>query len=148
MEEELGVRYHLDRGNHKLARYSVGVVKYAFDERDKKEFVRDNVLSRKKLAKCSNYKCRVCKQSLVGDEPLKINQIVSRNLGGDERYDNLELLHQDCQKQHQRLLAEYGGGKDFPRIREFFERKQVEFNSPEGYRLMKEAFRKFKYQYV
>ena len=31
MEEELGVKYHLDRGNHKLARNSVGIVKYADD---------------------------------------------------------------------------------------------------------------------
>ncbi|EGW40013.1 hypothetical protein DOT_2060, partial [Desulfosporosinus sp. OT] len=29
MEEELGVRYHRDRGNHKLASKSAGVVKFA-----------------------------------------------------------------------------------------------------------------------
>lgn len=64
-----------------------------FEKRDKKEFIRDNVLSRRKLAKQSNYKCRVCNQSLVGEEQLKINQIVPKRLGGDERYANLELLH-------------------------------------------------------
>nr|WP_253198249.1 HNH endonuclease [Clostridium sp. CF011] len=47
-----------------------------------------------KLAKLSNYKCRVCKQSLVGEESLNINHVVPTKLGGDERYDNLELLHQ------------------------------------------------------
>ena len=31
MEDELGVSYYLDRGNHKLARNSVGVVRYADD---------------------------------------------------------------------------------------------------------------------
>ena len=31
MEEELGVKYHIDGENHKLARNSVGVVKYADD---------------------------------------------------------------------------------------------------------------------
>ncbi|MHB8063917.1 MAG: HNH endonuclease [Ruminiclostridium sp.] len=123
-------------------------LKEYFDERDKKEFVRDNVLSRRKLAKCSNYKCRVCKESLVGYEFLEIDQIVPKNLGGDERYNNLELLHESCRKQHTKLLIEYGGGKDLPKVRNFFEKKQVESNSPEGYRLMKEAFRKFKYQYV
>lgn len=119
-----------------------------FEERDKKEFIRDNVLSRRKLAKRNNYKCRVCKQSLVGEELLKINQIVPRKLGGDERYDNLELLHQSCKLQHQMLLERYGEGKDLPRIINYFGNKQVEPNSQEGYRLMKEEFKKFKYQIV
>jgi RNA-directed DNA polymerase len=123
------------------------LMKY-FEERDRKEFVRNNVLSRRKLAKSSNYKCRVCKESLVGDEALEINQIVPKNLGGDERYSNLELLHESCREQHIKLLFEYGGGKDLPKVLNFFEKKQVDSNSPEGYRLMKEAFRRFKYQYV
>ena len=123
-------------------------LKEYFAERDRKEFVRNNVLSRRKLAKCSNYKCRVCKQSLAGDETLKINQIVPKTLGGDERYNNLELLHESCLEQHTKLLFKYGGGKDLHRVRNFFENRQVESNSPEGYRLMKDAFQKFKYQYV
>jgi RNA-directed DNA polymerase len=123
-------------------------LKEYFEERDRKEFGRDNVLSRRKLAKCSKYKCRVCKQSLAGNESLKINQIVPKNLGGDERYSNLELLHECCLEQHTKLLLEYGGGRDLPKIHNFFKNRQVESNSPEGYRLMKDAFRKFKYQYV
>lgn len=119
-----------------------------FEERDKKDFIRDNVLSRRKLAKRSNYKCRVCKQSLVGEEPLKINQIVPRKLGGDERYDNLELLHESCQLEHQKLFDKYGDGKDLPRMVNYFKNKQVKPNSKEGYRLTKEAFKKFKYQPV
>ena len=119
-----------------------------FEERDRKEFIRNNVLSRRKLAKRSNYKCRVCKQSLVGDEPLKINQIVPLKINGDERYDNLELLHKSCHKQHQLLLEKYGGGKDLPKIISFFQYNQVETNSKEGYELMKKAFKKFKYQFV
>lgn len=123
-------------------------LKEYFDERDKKEFTKNNVLSKRKLAKKSNYRCRVCNQSFVGEESLKINQIVPRKLGGVERYDNLELLHQECHKQHHKLLEEYGDGKELPKIRKYFENKQVEPNSKEGYRLMKEALRKFKYQYV
>ncbi len=113
-----------------------------------KKFIRDNVLSRRKIAKRSNYICRACKQSLVSDELLKINQIVPSILGGDEKYNNLELLHQSCQEQHYKLLVKYGGGKDLPKVRSFFERKQVEPNSPAGYKLMKDAFKKFKYQPV
>lgn len=79
-------------------------LKEYFEKRDKKEFIRDNVLSRRKLAKQGNYKCRICKQSLVGEEELKINQIVPKKLGGAESYGNLELLHQGCQLQHQILI--------------------------------------------
>lgn len=123
-------------------------LKEYFEERDKKSFIRDNVFSRRKLAKINNYKCRICKQSLVGEEPLNINQIVPNKLGGDERYDNLELLHKSCQLQHGKLLEKYGGGKDLPKIVDFYKNNQVEPNSKNGYELMKKAFKKFKYQIV
>lgn len=119
-----------------------------FEKRDKKEFIRDNVLSRRKLAKRSNYKCRVCKQSLAGEESLKINQLLPSKLGGAKRYDNLELLHQSCQLQHQMLLEKYGEGKDLPNVINCFKSKQIEPDSLKGYRLMKEMFKKFKYQSV
>ncbi|MCC5910925.1 MAG: HNH endonuclease [Clostridiaceae bacterium] len=77
----------------------------------------------------SNYKCRVCNQSLVGEEQLKVNQIVPRRLGADEGYDNLELLHQSCQLQHHILLEKYGEGKDLPKVGAFFNNNQVEPNS-------------------
>jgi RNA-directed DNA polymerase len=137
---------------HVLVRYrnspdDVALKEY-FEVRDKKDFIRDNVMSRRKLAKRSNYKCRVCKQSLVSEETIKINQIVPRKLGGDERYGNLELLHKSCQRQHQTLLEKYGGGKDIPRIFEYFVNNKVKPNSIEGYELMKKEFRKFRYQFV
>lgn len=123
-------------------------LKEYFQKRDKKEFIRDNVLSRRKLAKQGNYKCRICKQSLVGEEELKINQIVPKKLGGAESYSNLELLHQSCQLQHQILLEKYGGGKDLIRVVAYFNKKQIEPNSQEGYRLIRKEFKKFKYQFV
>ena len=123
-------------------------LKVYFEKRDEKEFIRDNVLSRRKLAKQSNYKCRVCDQSLVGEEKLMINQIIPKILGGAEYYSNLELLHQSCQKQHQILLEKYGEGKNLPRIDSFFNRSQIKPNSQEGYRLMRKEFKKFRYQHV
>jgi RNA-directed DNA polymerase len=123
-------------------------LKQYFDERDKKEFLRNSVLSRRKLAKRSNYKCRICRQSLAGDEPLRINQIIPIKLGGDERYDNLELLHKGCHLQHQSLLEKYGGGKDFPKIMKYFESRQINPNSKDGYELMRKVFKTFKYQTV
>lgn len=137
---------------HAVVKYRNGPddasLKEYFEERDKKGFIRDNVLSRRKLAKRSNYKCRICKQSLVGEESLKINQIVPAKLGGDERYDNLELLHKSCHQQHRTLLEKYGEGKDLPRISSYFKNNQVEPNTIEGYGLMKKEFNKFKYQLV
>ena len=123
-------------------------LKEYFEKRDKKDFIRDNVLSRRKLAKSSNYKCRVCKQSLVGEEPLKINQIIPSKIGGNEIYDNLELLHQSCQQNHVKLLEKHGGGINFPKIINFFKDNQVEPNSKTGYQLIKKEFKKFKYQLV
>jgi len=123
-------------------------LKEYFEDRDRKDFIRNNVLSRRKLAKRSNYKCRVCRQSLIGEELLKINQIVPAKIGGDERYDNLELLHQSCHQQHRTLLEKYGEGKDLPRIFSYFKNNQVEPNSITGYELMKKEFKKFKYQLV
>ena len=123
-------------------------LKEYFEKRDIKEFTRDNVMSRRKLAKSSNYKCRICKQSLVGEEKLEINQIVPKKLGGVESYSNLELLHQSCHLQHQILLEKYGGDKDLSRVRAYFNRNQTEANSQEGYRLMKKQFKKFRYQFV
>lgn len=123
-------------------------LKEYYEKRDRKEFIRDNVMSRRKLAKQSNYKCRVCRQSLVSEETLVKNQIVPRKLGGSESYGNLELLHKNCQKQHEELLKRYGGGKDYPKIYDHFKNRQVYPNSKEGYKLMKGAFKKFKYQYV
>ena len=123
-------------------------LKEYFQKRDAKEFIRDNVMSRRKLAKQSNYKCRVCKQSLVSEEVLIKNQIVPYKLGGRVSYSNLELLHKSCCKEHNELLKRYGGGKDYPKISSYFENRQIFPNSKEGYKLMKDAFKKFKYQYV
>lgn len=137
---------------HVLVRYRNSLddatLKGYFEERDKKGFMRDNTLSRRKLAKRSNYKCRVCKQSLGSEEPLIINQIVPQKLGGDERYDNLELLHKSCQRQHRILLEKYGEGKDLPRISKYFKNSNIEPNTKEGYELMKKEFKKFRYQFV
>lgn len=77
-----------------------------------------------------------------------MNMIVPEEIGGAESYYNLELLHLSCQQQHQKLLEKYGEGKKLQKVINYFEMKQVEPNSPEGYKLMKEAFKKFKYQHV
>jgi RNA-directed DNA polymerase len=46
------------------------------------------------------------------------------------------------------LLQKYGGGENLSKIVGYFMSRQVEPNSQEGYKLMKEAFKKFRYQVV
>lgn len=67
-------------------------LKQYFEQRDEKEFNVNNVLRRQKIAKTQKYKCRVCKQSLIGEESLEVNHIVPENIGGKSQYFNLELL--------------------------------------------------------
>ncbi|MEM5595515.1 group II intron maturase-specific domain-containing protein [Niallia circulans] len=116
-----------------------------FEKRDEKQFNRFNINSRQKIAKKQKYKCRVCKQSLVGEESLETNHKVPKMLGGKDEYYNFELLHTSCHTQHHQLLEKYGGGKQLNRIREYFRGNNVEPSSKEGIRLIEKAFTKFNY---
>lgn len=116
-----------------------------FEKRDEKQFNRFNINSRQKIAKKQKYKCRVCKQSLVGEESLETNHKVPKMLGGKDEYYNFELLHTSCHIQHHQLLERYGGGKQLNRIREYFRRNNVEPSSKEGIRLIEKVFSKFNY---
>lgn len=120
-------------------------LKTYYAKRDEKDFSRFNVLSKRKIAKNNSYKCRVCNQTLVGDEKIVCNNIVPKELGGQDLYANLELLHNSCFEQHQFLMHKYGGDKGFPKIREYFKSKKIELSSKEGICLMKKQFKRFKY---
>ncbi|UZQ52640.1 reverse transcriptase domain-containing protein [Clostridium kluyveri] len=120
-------------------------LKEYFNKRDEKEFNRFNILSKRKLAKKSKYKCRICNQPLVGEESLQINHIVPRLIGGNDKYDNLELLHTSCHMQHHQLLKKYGEGKELPKIQKYFKEMGIDPSSKEGIRLIKKQFKKFKY---
>jgi RNA-directed DNA polymerase len=116
-----------------------------FAKRDEKEFSRFNALSKRKIAKNTCFKCRVCSQSLVGEEKLICNNIIPKELDGFDTYTNLELLHKSCYEQHQFLMEKYGGGKNLPKIREYFNYKNIEPSSKDGINLMKKQFKRFKY---
>ena len=121
------------------------ILKEYFMKRDEKEFKKNNILSRQKLAKKCKHQCRICNQSLFSEENLKINQIVPKVLGGKDVYRNFEILHQSCYDQHQKLLIKYGGNKQFSKIKKFFDDRQIEPSSKEGMKLMKEQFKHFEY---
>jgi len=120
-------------------------LKQYFEIRDKKEYKDSNVLHRQKIAKSQKYKCRVCKQSLIGEEDLDINHIVPKIVGGKSHYYNLELLHNSCHTQHHQLLVFYGGGKQHSKVREFFKKNNIDPSTKEGVNLMKQSFKKFNY---
>ena len=120
-------------------------LKQYFEQRDEKEFNGNNVLHRQKIAKTQRYKCRVCRQSLIGEEGLETNHIVPVKIGGKSNYYNLELLHTSCHVQHHQLLEYYGGGKQYDKIKEFFKKQGIEPSAKEGTNLMKKSFKKFNY---
>jgi len=120
-------------------------LKQYFELRDQKEFTANNVLYRQKIAKAQKYKCRVCGQSLVGDESLEVNHIVPEKVGGKSPCYNLELLHTSCHIHHHQLLEYYGGSKEYNKVREYFKKHNVDPSTKEGTKLMKKSFKKFDY---
>ena len=137
IERHVMVKYDNSPDNPQLKQY--------FEQRDEKEFIANNVLYRQKVAKMQKYKCRICKQSLTGDEALEMNHIVPKNVGGKSPYYNLELLHKSCHTQHHQLLVYYGGGKQYNKIKEFFKKHGVDPSTKKGTNLMKKSFKKFNY---
>lgn len=78
-------------------------LKLYWAKRDEKEFLRFNILSKQKLAKKTKFKCAICKQSLIGEEALEVDHIITVSQGGTNQYENLRLLHTSCHIQrHQR----------------------------------------------
>ncbi|MBY6836806.1 group II intron reverse transcriptase/maturase [Clostridium cagae] len=135
---------------HQLIKYKNSpddaTLKEYFMKRDEKEFKKNNILSKQKLAKKCKHICRICNQSLFEEgETLEINQIVPKVLGGKDVYRNFEILHKSCCKQHKKLLKKYGKDRQLSNIKKFFNEKQIEPSSKEGIKLMKEQFRHFEY---
>jgi len=141
--------YWIPIERHALVKYDSSPddpnLKQYFEQRDEREFDANNVLRKQKIAKAQKHKCRVCGQSLIGDEGLEINHIVPEKVGGKSHYCNLELLHISCHIQHHQLLEFYGGGKQYNKVREFFKKHGVEPSTEEGANLMMKSFKKFNY---
>jgi RNA-directed DNA polymerase len=137
IERHVKVKYKNSPFNSTLKEY--------YAKRDKKIFDRENTFSKRKLAKKNKYKCRVCNNSLVGDEPLEVNHIVPKIIGGSDAYENLELLHKSCHKQHHTLLEWYGNGKQLPKVQSYLARNNVDVESKKAVNELLKAFKRFKY---
>lgn len=70
-----------------------------FELRHEREFRRNTVGSRQKLATKQKYKCPLCKQSITElQEKLTVQLKVAEEDGGRFSYSNMELVHNNCSK--------------------------------------------------
>ena len=72
-----------------------------FKQRSIKEFERNTVASRQKLAKKQKYVCPFCGMSIIDfQESLEIHHILPKVNGGNDQYKNLQLVHTSCHILH------------------------------------------------
>lgn len=86
-----------------------GELKEYFEKRDIKEFDRNNVMYRQKLAKMQKYICPLCSHSITdGSEGLETHHKVPRVKGGTGVYKNLELIHISCHQEYHKIFPAKG----------------------------------------
>lgn len=84
-------------------------LKEYFQNRDIKEFDRNNVAYRQKLAKKQKYKCPLCSKSIAdGFEGLEIHHRIPRVKGGSNEYKNIELIHISCHLEYHKVFPAKG----------------------------------------
>ncbi|WP_176449325.1 HNH endonuclease signature motif containing protein [Lentibacillus sp. CBA3610] len=70
-----------------------------------KEFDRNNVAYRQKLAKKQKYKCSLCSKSIAdGTEGLEMHHKIPRVQGGNNEYKNIELVHISCHLEYHKVF--------------------------------------------
>jgi RNA-directed DNA polymerase len=80
-----------------------------FEKRDIKEFDKNNVAYRQKLAKKQKYKCPLCSHSITdGSEGLETHHKIPRIKGGSNEYKNLELVHISCHLEYHKVFPAKG----------------------------------------
>lgn len=84
-------------------------LKEYFEKRDIKEFDKNNVAYRQKLAKKQKYKCPLCSHSITdGSEGLETHHKTPRVKGGTDEYKNLELVHISCHLEYHKVFPAKG----------------------------------------
>ena len=88
---------------HNASPFDSNLKKY-YERRDRKEFNRNNLDLRRRLASQQKYVCPICKNSITdGREGLEIHHKIARAEGGTSELKNLSLLHITCHKQVHKL---------------------------------------------
>ncbi|OON94207.1 MAG: hypothetical protein ATN31_04110 [Candidatus Epulonipiscioides saccharophilum] len=76
-----------------------------FTKRNIKEFDKNNVAYRQKLAKKQRYTCSMCGKSITNyKEGLETHHKIPRDKGGTDEYKNLQLVHISCHIEYHRLF--------------------------------------------
>ncbi len=98
---------------HKLIKfratpYDLRLKEY-FENRDEKEFDRNSIKSKQKMAKIQNYKCPICRMSITDfSEKLAVKEKIPVIQGGTRRYNNLQLVHGYCNRQYTKMFPSKG----------------------------------------
>ncbi|MBC2580742.1 reverse transcriptase [Clostridium sp. DJ247] len=96
------VRHHQIK--HDYSPYNKELKEY-FRKRDKKEFDKNNVAYRQKLAKKQDYKCPLCGMSITDfKEGLETHHKIPKIKGGSDEYKNLQLVHISCHIEYHKLF--------------------------------------------
>lgn len=89
---------------HNYSPYNKELKEY-FEKRDIKEFDKNNVAYRQKLAKKQEYKCPLCGMSVTDfKEGLETHHKIPKVKGGSDEYKNLQLVHISCHIEYHKLF--------------------------------------------
>jgi RNA-directed DNA polymerase len=95
--------------------YDISLKAY-YKQRDEKEFNRNCIKSKQKMAKTQKYKCPICKMSITDfRDMLEVQEKLPIAHGGTQKYNNLQLVHDYCNKQYYKMLPLKG---ELPTIRQ------------------------------
>jgi RNA-directed DNA polymerase len=95
-------------------------LKEYFQRRDVKEFTRNNIASRQKLARQQNYVCPMCGMSIADfKEGLEVHHKISKIHGGNDEYKNLQLVHISCHIDYHKVFPAKGAIPTQAQIRSY-----------------------------
>lgn len=104
------VRHPLIR--HCATSYNAELKEY-FEERHRREFRRNTIASRQKLAQIQKYCCPLCRQSITDFTEKLITQLkVPEAAGGRYTYRNMQLVYYRCGKHWENWRRKYGTEQD------------------------------------
>jgi RNA-directed DNA polymerase len=100
-----------------------------FEKRDIKEFDRNNVAYRQKLAKKQKFKCSLCSKSIADKvEGLEIHHKIPRIKGGSNEYKNIELVHISCHLEYHKVFparADIPNNAQLRSVKKYIKRKKI-----------------------
>jgi len=85
---------------HDFTPFDNGLTNY-FQKRKTKEFNKNSIKSRQKLAKRQKYLCPLCKKDITnGKEILVTHYKIAKMFGGTNEYKNIRLVHKSCEGEY------------------------------------------------